>query len=268
MNILFVFFGKMNPRQGGVERVSMLLAEEFSKRDHKVTFLSISDKDEEDFPSPFRQIVLPYNSEDFNGKFAALLEDNAIDFIILQGAYKHTVSLLDIIPKRTPKVLVLHNKPHTLHGFERKINRLTPSKGLDKKSLLLRYLAIASPGMFRKFNDAKNSERFRFINEKADRFVLLSNRFIPSLLAVTPGLDETKITAINNPNTFACATSDTPKKNVVLFVGRLTNRQKNVTGFIDVWQKFSQAHPEWEADRKSTRLNSSHCRISRMPSSA
>ena len=38
--------------------------------------------------------------------------------------------------------------------------------------------------------------------------------------------------------------------------------------WFNLWMKFRKPYRDWETDRKSTRLNSSHSRASRMPSSA
>ena len=40
-------------------------------------------------------------------------------------------------------------------------------------------------------------------------------------------------------------------------------------GWVNTWLSWDDgAYRDWETDRKSTRLNSSHSRASRMPSSA
>ena len=66
----------------------------------------------------------------------------------------------------------------------------------------------------------------------------------------TPGINKEKITAINNPITFALdeANVDIDKKeNIILVVCRITNPQKNLTDFIDIWDEFSNKKPDWKA---------------------
>ena len=56
------------------------------------------------------------------------------------------------------------------------------------------------------------------------------------------------------------------------------NKERTISGKIVTWNEkgntslgptvFADSYRDWETDRKSTRLNSSHLKLSRMPSSA
>ena len=49
---------------------------------------------------------------------------------------------------------------------------------------------------------------------------------------------------------------------------RLARRGRKKLAMFDVVVADALAYRDWETDRKSTRLNSSHLKLSRMPSSA
>ena len=54
----------------------------------------------------------------------------------------------------------------------------------------------------------------------------------------------------------------------ILFVEHLTEAQKRAYIIADNRLALDASYRDWETDRKSTRLNSSHITRSRMPSSA
>lgn len=251
MNILFVYERKIIPTFGGVERVTYLLSKEFEKRGHNVSYLSVGPLEwnmgNEEYG--FSQHYIPFSDPDFKENLEKFLKEKKIDRVIFQGGYKDVVDTLPLWPSDIKKVLVLHFQPYAMYGFERRAMRQTPGKGLNAKEKGLRYLGMIFPAVLRKLRARKTVARFLKITNGVDKFVMLSHRYIPRIERLTPGIDATKLTAINNPNTFSISSESIQyeKEKVVLMVARLDNMQKNVTGFIDVWKKFNKIHPDWRA---------------------
>lgn len=251
MNILFVYERMIKPTFGGVERVSLLLARELKARGHSVSFLSVGPEEwnmhqvEYGFP----QYYIPFSAMDFKPLFEIFLKENKFDVLIFQGNHNTVTGALSVTPHDVPKYVVLHNKPYSRHGNEGYIYRLTPWRDLSIIGKLLTSLHYIMPTLHRKICDRKSAASYRDIVSKADKFVMLSNRYVERISNLTEGIDEVKVTAISNPNTFDPPTDEPKKKkeNVVVFVGRLSNPQKNVTGFIDVWDVFHKKHPDWNA---------------------
>ena len=52
------------------------------------------------------------------------------------------------------------------------------------------------------------------------------------------------------------------------YSGKLRTKDRNITIAYELPDKPKPSYRDWETDRKSTRLNSSHRSLSRMPSSA
>lgn len=252
MKILFVYERFILPTVGGVERVTSLLAAEFTRRGHDVTFLSVGPREWNSGEIPdvgFPQYYIASSEPDFSDRIVDFARKEGFDAAIFQGYHQSVVRAMRAMPEGIRKLLAYHNRPHSIIPNERFVKRLTPWRSLRLKGKALKALALVAPGAFRRLIARKNASLFRSIVRDADRLVLLSEKFLPHLLKYTPGLDASKIIAINNPITFSVPEQrlEAEKENIVLFVGRLSNPQKNVTGFIDVWKEFEKTNPGWRA---------------------
>ena len=246
---MFVVDSVVTINRGGVERVTYLLAKDFIKRGHKVSVLSVANIKEEDKTTlDLSHIFLPASTPDFKRKLDDLLRENNIDTVILQGVYTRILFTLQSLSSDVKSILVLHDKPYHYYGNERKILGLTPWGDLELKFKIMKAVAIISPALHRYIITKRMGNAYRRITQKADRFMLLSKRFEKAILDLTPGIDHNKLYAINNPNTFTPSPyEDINKENLVIFVGRLSNPQKNLFDFIRVWKAFHQKKSNWKA---------------------
>ena len=251
MKIVFLFERKIIPEEGGVERVTLLLSRELQRRGHQVRFLSVGPRawNTKESNCEFLQDYIPGESEDKLQKVSNYFNEVKPEVIIIQGCEKHVTSIFEAIPAGIKKMMVYHNQPYPFLGQERFVKSLTPWNSLDFKGRLMKGLAMTFPHLFRVLDMKRKRNYFKKIISGVDRFVLLSERFKSRLMNNTPGLDNEKIIAINNPNTFEITDEDfsSRKEKMVLFVGRLSNTQKNVTGFLKVWKMFHDRFPDWNA---------------------
>lgn len=252
MNILFVYERMIIPTFGGVERVTYLLANELKKRGHQICFLSIGplewNQRKEDFG--FEQLYIPFKSADYEVQLRCLISNKKISSIIFQGFHPYIVSSLPLVPKWVKKIIASHNKPFSYYPNERYINKITPWNKLPFKGKIYKILALVSPYTFRIINNRRVKAMYEKILSDTQHLVFLSQRFIPLVKSLIPEVEEEKLYAINNPNTFSTpqnVNNYKDKENIILFVGRISNPQKNVTGFIDIWKKFHSSYPEWKA---------------------
>lgn len=249
MNILFIYEKNIVCSQGGVERVTFILSEEFKKRGHNVSFLSIEEEQPEEASVDFYQYSRAFDSsEDYRRWFLKVLKDTETDIVIFQGTCPELRVLMTLVPKPVKKVVVFHNQPYSVLYKEKMVKKNTPFSSLRPKGKMLKCLAIVAPGVYRKlFLKSRSADMVRIL-ENVDKFILLSSKFEDRFLNNTPGDIEEKIVSINNPITFIPESlGEKSKEDVVLFVGRMSNPQKNVTGFIDVWKRFNQKFPSWKA---------------------
>lgn len=252
--MLFVLTVPVRHHAGGIERVTWLLANGLRAKGFSITFLSLGkEKESTESDSPFKQYFLPVTGMTAAGISSGLkqvLESEKIDTVILQGIYSETDALLPYIPESLRVFAVHHNQPFAMAGKERIVKKLAPWKGMGLKDRFMKAFGIVAPSFFKKFKNKQISDQFQRFIQSSDKLILLSDRFTPRLLSNLRGpVDESKIISINNPNTFSLSSKDEDyqKKNIVLVVGRLTNPQKNITGFIDVWKKLSPMAPDWKA---------------------
>lgn len=253
MNIGFIHNLSVVPHRGGLERVTYLLAKEFAGRGHSVVFLSTGEPEERNDFTEFPQSNIPVMSvsaAQLKNKLRDYIRSNALDLLIIQDLYKENLRVLDFLEDDIFKVDVHHNQPFSVLGKERRVKRNVANDSLTLKGKLLKYLAIGLPRIYRALYLRQRSGVYLRMMDRVDRFILLSERYRQRLLAPLPGIDDNKVISINNPITFPrgeTAYQEKHKKNIVLVVCRLTDPQKNLTGFIDVWKKFSLLQPDWEA---------------------
>lgn len=254
MNILFVHDHEVNPFKGGMQRVSWLLAEEFSHRGHRVSFLSLRD-DPQEFSSKgtFPQTTLSIDilgEAKLREEIEKYITEKNIGLVVLQHPEERYRGALSGLHEITKTVFVFHNQPYPLLGKERQVKRVTPSSSLRLKGKALRLLGMVFPKIFRKLYLHEFGIAYKSITEQVSQLILLSERYIPRVTTNTTGISKDKLVAINNPVTFQVEeVTDlmNEKENIVLVVCRLSNPQKNLTAFIDIWNEFSRRKPDWKA---------------------
>lgn len=251
MNVLFIATAEILPTKGGIERVTYVLGSQLAGRGYGVAYLAVPRDEgvalsESHLPNQF---LVPFGDASLADKLCSLISQRGIDAVVMQGTYPYLLSLLPIIPKGVKRFVVLHNKPYPYCGHGRKIMSLTPWSYAGVKGVVSKIVAAALPALFSKLKLRQGRRIFRSVFANADRFVVLSGHTAERIRQLTPGVDTSKLCVANNPNTFTTVSSidDGQKENMVLFLARLTNPQKNITGFIDVWKIFSKSNPGWKA---------------------
>ena len=247
MNILFCNETPFFSNLGGVERVSCLLAQEFIKGGHVPVFFSL--KNENNYIHSTDGIKRYYLSNDIadpNLFFIELLQKEKIDIIINQTPVYDMYKLLKNCNKKNIKIVtVIHNQPFSTFGKEKIYKKLVTPSTIRAK--ILKQIGRFFPSVYRKGRFNFDLNRLEYLLEISDKIFLLSDRYIKRITNLAPQLNINKFDAINNPNTFDSEIENTEKDNIVLFIGRFYDPQKNVTGFIDVWEKFHKNCPDWKA---------------------
>lgn len=235
MNILFVF-PDFTPYHGGVPMVTDILAKEFIKRGHEVVFLSQDPQyTNEDTVVPVISIDLSSSSEySLIDYYQELLREKRIDIIINQLPL---VSSNDFFLKYSlpniKTISVYHSRPFgILKLIKNEIQ--TSTSLLNRLRTLLYYVKTA---IF-------THRRFSTISRNSDILCLLSPHY-KELLKNIPCLKIQNIESIGNPLPIFRSLGTTTRKKQIVFVGRLSDKCKNLRGALDVWNIFVKRHPDW-----------------------
>lgn len=241
----------MTPFSGGIERVTDVLAREFIRYGHNIYFLCHRNENLVDSPSiAAKQYIIPIELNEPQSSIDAyrnLLEEQKIECVIFQWVDKKVAIWLKETPKQIKAICAIHQQPFAINGRERlMIKGFKPNNFRQK---MWKYLGLCFPFTHRKFFGNIECSNLRLFDKYADRTCLLTTRFIPRVQKFCSGLNPNKLVGINNPCTFAVPekTDLSQKENIILFVGRIENAQKNVFGFVDVWKQVSAKNKDWKA---------------------
>lgn len=232
MNILFIAYSPLTIHAGGVQRVTSILSTELHKRGHNVYYLCGVEKQVqpdiiENYPISIymdKDLATPYDKASLSLYHKYLTEFN-IDIVILQyPIFGKSSFFLKNTPKNIPLISCFHNQPF----YQTKKNLL---KDIAKSILRIQ------------------QEKYLFSQalKHSTKLCLLSDKFLMRFPLKLKTKYKDKLIAINNPNTFPPEQSPTQKESCILLVSRLSEGQKNIHDFIDVWSLLSTKNPHWNA---------------------
>lgn len=252
MNILFYSYFGFNPKNGGIERVSNILAEEFQKLGHNVYFIKRLKGQEDDSYVPVtEEVQLPCDSKKFSKKcadfFTEYVESRKIDVIICQ----HSTDLDHYSPymakMRTGAKLLygFHTTP-LLHYLE--IENLERPVLPTARKFKYEYKRITRR-IFKKIKQKSRIEKMgkhiRLLHEWGDGIVFLSKSYVDTAISLTGLPNADRLYAIGNPNTYMEADiKECLKENTLLFVGRLA-REKSPGKALVLWKRLQSRFPNW-----------------------
>lgn len=251
MKILFIAPMPMIPHIGGIQRVTDVLTREFLRRGYVVEYLCQrynSKNDIDALPAPQHYIKYETGREQlFIEQYLSLITKKQYDVIIFQWVDTYVNLWLHATPPTFKVISTIHHQPYPNRGFEKLVALAEYPKVL--KFRLWNYLVRLFPWAERFRADYIWRSCFLNLAQHSDKVCLLSKAFIPRILKYTAGVNSQILCGINNPCTFSSINeiSLVGKENLVIWVGRIANASKNVTGFIDVWCQFNQLNPNWRA---------------------
>lgn len=247
MNILFIYPTVFNPIHGGVERVTDLLAKEFSRRNHNV-FYAHHVKPTSNIELPFRTFFFP--SEDYNSPvnrefYTKLLNELNIDIVINQcGAHGDSILYNHVYSTKAKVVSVIHFSPKMfLEHYWDEISSLRNNSLIEKIKRLGR--CVLYPKLKRDYF-LRLTNHYRWLFEHTDRICLLSDLFKNELESLAGDkYDARKVVAINNHVENPSEVSPNKEK-VIIWVGRFDLKQKRPDLCLRVWSKINKHLPDWK----------------------
>ena len=246
MNILFLY--RVYPNYGGVEVVTTVLANRFTKDGHHVTIVSFEQPHMElagqlDESVKIEKLDYPVISKKNIERLHLLVEKDNVDLIINQWGLPFNTTMLcnkAIKGTKCKLISVLHGSPNTskviIKAQDKVKNAANPISRLFYKA-----------AQYAKEEVIKASIRYNCGHN--ERYILLSNGFIRPLVDYARIKKTGNIIAIGNPVTIPVDLTGfniEQKKKQLLYVGRMDYENKRVNRIVEAWQDVYKDYPDWE----------------------
>lgn len=246
MNIAFVTTFRVSPEKGGTERTTLRVSDALRKIGYMC--YNLYDKDI-DSSLPKAVFDGTYNINKIDVK--SFVEENAIDFILFEGAFKQ-IKQVDTALRNNRKcklVFVHHFEPGSELYFElfHDIWVYFCSATSFKKKMIYLIKLVLYP-IYKKYRDNQARRNYKVAYEKCDRIVLLSPTYINKFCDFGSVKRSDKFVSIPNAVTFDEYLSEKEilkKRKQVLVVSRLEETQKRISLVIKIWHKIEEM-PELE----------------------
>lgn len=244
MNILFLL---RSLGVGGVEVVSVTLANKFAEEGHNVSIFAREYREKNLVDRLFPKIHVYIGSGD-NGcsKNIDLLHDvyvkENVEIVVNQWGLPYMPIRLARNAERGHKVKIIsfhHNDP----AANGKLNAV--ARQLMKcHSPLKRRLLLLKESLFR----GVTSSSMKYTYRHSDKFMVLSENYLPRLQTFIHVPAEKKQGVLTNPitidNSGFVYTKESKKKEII-FCGRMDNVQKYPKRVLDVWEILYPRFPDW-----------------------
>lgn len=246
MNILFLLRGT---GIGGLEVVTAILANKFVKEGHKVDVFIFRKENGASIVDRIDKGVKVYQQNDYSVSksnveiLRRILVDDQIEVIINQWGLPLTPIRVARKASKGLKVKIIsvyHNAPDA-NGRIQSINIKLASTENPLKRCILQNKKYA----FR----IVTSRAMRYIYNKSDCFLVLSESYIKTFQYFTGLRNTPKLRSMTNPvtiNTSSFEYNPEKKNKEIIYVGRLDFVQKRVYRVIDTWNLLEESYPDWK----------------------
>lgn len=242
MNILFIL-NTVIPQRGGVSMVTYIISQKMKEHNHKVFYLYNHFDSFQDYGTSQYYLPATANKELTYRMLIDICKNNNIDIIINQtGPSKKIILSLKRIKSNLSNIAI-YTFYHSSPDFWKKQLTPPPFHLFNTKIFITNLLKRILYTFYN--NNKKNTEMLYSIS---DKFILLSQTFIPEFIKTYNIGKGEKLDFINNPCTLYKQESNnvSPKKNQVLVVGRLSEKQKRISIIIRIWKDIEKKHKDWE----------------------
>lgn len=250
MKIAICNVQEFNPTIGGIERVSVSLAEELIKEGVEVLFVACRKSPYgKPYVLPARQLFLPEPLDYCAGNVQALvhiLKEEKVDILLNQNSHSELYNRTCYEAKSASGVKlisVLHFSPDMRIKGNRHLVNFRYLSLKENLVNVLRDICTRFPLRYITMHDQCRMYKNLYLH--SDKVVLLSNEFKESYIKLSGIKETSKLTAISNMLSFPYKQCDYPKKKQILWCGRLLFSQKRPDRILWVWKKLQDRLPDW-----------------------
>ena len=249
MNILFVYTSEIIAENGGVQRVTKVLADHFEENKLNVFYLTKSKSIKNNYKNHYFLPDDQYNNSQVNLNYIrTLVIEKKINIIINQAALGGTMASLCYEAKKVADVKILSVIHNSLLG---NLDSFTSS---NKK--IFNVIPVSFFSTFLELNFIKKilhiiyifkyKYKYRKLYEHSDKIILLSDSYFYQFKLFVKDAKAEKVLSIYNPCSFKDNVTEVDKKNELLFVGRVNITQKRVDILLEIWHKIFLNFPDWK----------------------
>ncbi len=237
-NILFIE-RYLEPTNGGIERVTYILAEELRNRGYGTFYAFMGTESDTPLIDDSRKLCMAgcESAQELAEALTAFIRANDIQLMVCQDYFikKLRIAYPDIVAATGVKLVsCLHLSPDF---FEK---RRAFSWHFRKD-----YMRDVRHRITYSILGNRRVRRMRIMYAMSDRFLLLSDRYIPVFARITGIKDTSRLVGMGNPCTFPEAEASPEREKEVLVVGRMLEFQKRISLILRAWRPLAAQHPGW-----------------------
>lgn len=241
---------EFNPTIGGIERVSVSLAEELLKNSIEVIFISCRKSQySQTYSLPSEQLFLPdsydYSKQNVN-TLASIITGKKIDILLNQNAHSELFNKTCYEAKMITGVKlisVLHFSPDMRLKGNRNIVSFKFLSFLENFKNIIREMFTYFPLQYITMYD--QCRLFKNLYKNSDRVVLLSDGFKKAYQKFSGISESSKLISINNMLSFPYQNKKYNKKKQILWCGRLLFSDKRPDRILFIWEKLQDYLNDW-----------------------
>ncbi len=248
MNILFYFIHQIRPQDGGVERVTDILARSFIEQGHHVCFLSKYQAGEAgDIPTFFLPETDTFDSPANVAYLQQLLKEQAIDLIIHQGPNTDEVALINrkYIPATVKLISCLHMSVYLPKRYYLDLHRISLKRVSWRTNIWSMIYHLLFPLLYLR-QEKKIRTMIREAYRNSDALLFLSPEYVCEAKEIQEDR-EGKMRTLPNPNSYEGTVRGlAERKKEILFVGRVQYAAKRIDRLVELWAKIAPKYPDWQ----------------------
>jgi glycosyltransferase involved in cell wall biosynthesis len=243
-NISFFYSLPPNPENGGIERVSCILAEELSRKGYNIYYLHQYTSDDINVNANryFKEIIqIDPKTNDLDIKIKSFLINTKIEIVIYQGGSMDFIKVIAQLKEELNiSLFVVSHVPPVLDTSVIKYHLYHNVK--DIKSLLKLIAIKLFPRLYVTFHYNKRQVTYHnHVLKLCDKYIFLSKYHITEIKEKYQVADSSKFCIIPNPITFnhSLIKSQIVKKEKIIFiVARMDEYQKRISVALKIWKSM------------------------------
>lgn len=251
MKVAICSVQEFNPTIGGIERVSVSLAEGLIKEGVEVQFVACRKSPySQPYKLPAKQLFLPkpldYCIENVQA-LTDIIKKEGVDILLNQNSHSelYNRTCYEVkVASGVKLVSALHFSPDMRIKGNRNLVNFRYLSLKENLVNVLRDICTRFPLRYITMYDQCRMYRNLYLN--SDTVVLLSNEYKKSYIKLSGMKETSKLTAINNMLSFPYEKCNYSKKKQILWCGRLLFSQKRPDRILEVWKKLQDRLPDWQ----------------------